>query len=132
MYLKGRRLSGKAFRGAFNMTHGATLGGAAAQAAVEVVDARFHLTFSHPDAVREGSAYSLFVTVVNLSQATQNLISVEIREEHITGAQKEDPTDDFIAGRRLIPGRWSPPVSWTGSAVAASWGWRSARCSPPR
>ena len=77
-----------------------------AQAAVEVVDARFHLTFSHPDVVREGTEYSLFVTVANLSQATQNLISVEIDEQHITGAHKSDPGDDFIRSiETLAPGQ---------------------------
>lgn len=39
-----------------------------------MVDARFNLTFSHPDVVREGEAYSLFVTVTNLSQATQKIL----------------------------------------------------------
>jgi hypothetical protein len=56
------------------------------QAAVEVVDARFNLTFSHPDVVREGEDYSLFVTVTNLSPATQNLITLELRPEQLTGA----------------------------------------------
>lgn len=70
-----------------------------AQAAVEVVDARFNLTFSHPDVVREGEEYTLFVTVSNLSQATQNLITVEIRDENMTGAHPADPADDM---RRTI------------------------------
>ncbi|MGV8042381.1 MAG: hypothetical protein AB2L07_20830 [Thermoanaerobaculaceae bacterium] len=67
-----------------------------AQAAVEVVDARFHLTFSHPDVVREDEDYSLFVTVTNLSRAPQNLVSVELRDEYMTGAHRAgtvaDPT----------------------------------------
>lgn len=58
------------------------------QAAVEVVDARFHLTFSHPDVVREDEDYSLFVTVTNMSRADQNLIAVAIEDERITGAHK--------------------------------------------
>ena len=66
------------------------------QAAVDVADARFHLTFSHPDVVREGSAYTLYVTVANMSRATQNLISVELDGQHITGAHKEDPDDQFV------------------------------------
>ncbi len=69
------------------------------QAAVEVVDARFNLTFSHPDVVREGEAYSLYVTVTNLSRATQNLISVDLDEQHLSGAHREDPNDDL---RRTI------------------------------
>jgi hypothetical protein len=69
------------------------------RAAVEVVDARFNLTFSHPDVVREAEAYSLFVTVTNLSRVAQNLITVEIRPEHMTGAHREDPTDEL---RRTI------------------------------
>lgn len=63
------------------------------QAAVEVVDARFNLTFSHPDVVREGEEYTLFVTVNNLSRVAQNLVSVEIRDEHLTGAHPADPND---------------------------------------
>ena len=58
------------------------------QAAVEVVDARFHLTFSHPDVVREDEDYSLFVTVTNMSRAEQNLITVAIDDQRITGAHK--------------------------------------------
>ncbi|HXT22171.1 MAG TPA: hypothetical protein VN923_15565, partial [Thermoanaerobaculia bacterium] len=69
------------------------------QAAVEVVDARFNLTFSHPDVVREGEAYSLFVTVTNLSRATQNLITVDLDEQHISGAHRADPNDPL---RRTI------------------------------
>lgn len=65
------------------------------QAAVEVVDARFNLTFSHPDVVREGEAYDLFVTVTNLSRATQNLITVEIDSAHLTGAHRAEPGDDL-------------------------------------
>ncbi|HEY0782060.1 MAG TPA: hypothetical protein VGE98_06395, partial [Thermoanaerobaculia bacterium] len=69
------------------------------QAAIEVVDARFNLTFSHPDVVREGEAYSLFVTVSNLSAAAQNLITVDLDEQHMTGAHREDPNDNL---RRTI------------------------------
>ncbi len=69
------------------------------QAAVEVVDARFNLTFSHPDVVREGEGYSLFVTVTNLSRATQNLISVDLDEQHLSGAHRADPNDNL---RRTI------------------------------
>jgi|GEM_PF-5747628 len=69
------------------------------QAAVEVVDARFNLTFSHPDVVREGEAYSLYVTVTNLSRATQNLITVDLDEQHLTGVHPDDPND---ALRRTI------------------------------
>lgn len=58
------------------------------QAAVEVVDARFHLTFSHPDVVREDEDYSLFVTVTNMSRAEQSLITVAIEDQRITGAHK--------------------------------------------
>ncbi|MFH1177056.1 MAG: Ig-like domain-containing protein, partial [Acidobacteriota bacterium] len=66
-----------------------------AQAAVEVVDARFHLTFSHPSVVREGEAYSLFCTVTNLSRVPQNLIALQLRSEHMSGAHAADPDDDL-------------------------------------
>ena len=55
-----------------------------AQGLVEVVDARFHLAFSHPDVVRESEPYTLFVTISNLSRAPQEAISVtlEHRRHH--------------------------------------------------
>jgi hypothetical protein len=70
------------------------------QAAVEVVDARFHLTFSHPDVVREGESYTLFVTVANESLAAQNLITVELKRQNLSGAHPASPSDDM---RRTIP-----------------------------
>ncbi len=66
-----------------------------AQAAVEVVDARFNLTFSHPDVVRDDEAYTLYVTVTNLSRATQNDITVALVAAEIVGAHKAIPTDTF-------------------------------------
>ena len=65
------------------------------QAAVQVVDARFHVTFNHPETVREGEAYSLFVTVMNLSRAPQNLVTVSLAADNITGAHKADPAESF-------------------------------------
>ena len=55
-----------------------------AQGLVEVVDARFHLAFSHPDVVRENEPYTLFVTISNMSRAPQEAISVtlEHRRHH--------------------------------------------------
>ncbi|MFL6203112.1 MAG: carboxypeptidase regulatory-like domain-containing protein, partial [Thermoanaerobaculia bacterium] len=76
------------------------------QAAIEVVDARFNLSFSHPDVVREGEEYSLFVTVTNLSRATQNLITVDLDEAHITGAHRADPGDNLKRTiQTLAPGQ---------------------------
>ena len=71
-----------------------------AQGVVEVVDARFHLTFSHPDVVREGEAYTLFVTVTNLSRTTQNDVTVSLIADQIEGAHKGDPNDDLR--RRIV------------------------------
>lgn len=64
----------------------------AAQAAVEVVDARFNLAFGHPDTVREGEPYSLFVTVTNLSRAAMNEVSVafgQISGAHVVGSPSQ-------------------------------------------
>ncbi len=62
--------------------------GGVVQAAVEVVDARFQLAFNHPDVVRTGEPYSLYVTVTNLSRAAQNLVTRGPRErEHLGRAQ---------------------------------------------
>src|SRR5262249_25441420 len=73
-----------------------------AQAAVEFVDPRFHVTFSHPDTVRIGEAYSLFVTVTNLSAAAQQDVGVAF--ENLTGTQLDAsaPLPPRIA--RLEPG----------------------------
>ncbi|MCK6682925.1 MAG: Ig-like domain-containing protein [Thermoanaerobaculia bacterium] len=62
------------------------------QAAVEVVDARFNLAFSHPDTVRDGEAYSLFVTVTNLSRAAMNEVNVafgQISGAHVVGSPSQ-------------------------------------------
>src|SRR5262249_20687041 len=56
-----------------------------AQALVEVVDPRFHLTFSHPDVVREGEGYSLYLTVANLSPKLVERVNVSLGS--VTGAQ---------------------------------------------
>jgi hypothetical protein len=96
------------------------------QAAVDVVDPRFHFTFAHPDVVREGFEYSLFVTVANRSAATQNLITLNLREESITGAHKADPDDDFVRTIESIPPGGSETVEYalvadlTGEVVAAT------------
>jgi hypothetical protein len=69
--------------------------GGVVQAAVEVVDARFQLAFNHPDTVRTGEPYSVYVTVTNLSRATQNLVTLELASENITGAHKADAQESF-------------------------------------
>lgn len=97
-----------------------------AQAAVEVVDARFNLTFSHPDVVREGEEYSLFVTVTNLSRVPQNQITVQLRREHITGAHPSDGADTFSRTiETLAPGaaetlEFRLIADLTGKVVAAT------------
>jgi hypothetical protein len=75
------------------------------QAVVEVVDARFNLTFSHPDVVREGEAYGLFVTVTNLSQAVQNAITVTFPSDGLTGAHFVDPNRASQQIESLVPGQ---------------------------
>ncbi len=97
-----------------------------AQAAVEVVDARFNLTFSHPSVVREGSPYSLFVTVTNLSRATQHLVGLRLRAQNIVGAHPANPQDPLYRTiETLLPGQ-SETVEFplvadvTGKVVAAS------------
>ncbi|HQQ77162.1 MAG TPA: Ig-like domain-containing protein, partial [Thermoanaerobaculia bacterium] len=69
--------------------------GGVVQAAVEVVDARFQLAFNHPDVVRTGEPYSLYVTVTNLSRAAQNLVTVDLATENISGAHKADAQESF-------------------------------------
>ncbi len=97
-----------------------------AQAAVEVVDARFNLTFSHPNVVQEGSEYTLYVTVTNQSQQVQNLVSVEIRDEHMTGAHPKDPNDTMIRTIESLEPNQSVTVEYdlvselTGKVVATT------------
>ena len=65
-----------------------------ALASVEVVDPRFHLSFSHPEVVNEGEEYGLFVTVTNLSKAPQRDIRVALAAGDLTGAS-------LVAGQPL-------------------------------
>ncbi len=97
-----------------------------AQAAVDVVDARFHLTFSHPEVVREGSEYGLYVTVSNLSPVPQNLVSVALHPDRLAGAHPADPADDLIRTiDTLTPGdsttlEYRLVAEVTGEVVAAT------------
>ena len=97
-----------------------------AQAAVEVVDARFNLTFSHPNVVQEGFDYTLYVTVTNQSQQVQNLVSIEIRDEHMTGAHPKDPNDNMIRTIDVLEPNQSTTVEFdlvselTGKVVATT------------
>src|SRR6185436_12577315 len=43
-------------------------------AAVVVHDARFNVTFSHPDTIRKGLQYSTFTFITNVSDAAQDLV----------------------------------------------------------
>lgn len=66
------------------------------RAAIEVVDARFNLAFNHPDVVREDEAYTLFVTVTNVSARDwENAITLALDADRATGAVKADPGDSF-------------------------------------
>ncbi|HPA50406.1 MAG TPA: carboxypeptidase regulatory-like domain-containing protein, partial [Thermoanaerobaculia bacterium] len=66
------------------------------KAAIEVVDARFNLAFSHPDVVRADEAYTLFVTVTNVSTRDwENAITLALDAAQATGAVKADPNDTF-------------------------------------
>ncbi len=66
------------------------------RAAIEVVDARFNLAFNHPDVVRNDEAYTLFVTVTNVSTRNwENAITLALEAGSATGAVKADPSDSF-------------------------------------
>ena len=68
----------------------------AVEAVVDVVDARFHLTFNHPGIVRDGEAYSLYVTVSNLSRRAQSDVGVSLDGNAISGAELAGPPPDRI------------------------------------
>ncbi len=66
------------------------------KAAIEVVDARFNIAFNHPDVVREGEAYTLYVTITNVSpNFWEEAVSLALIADEATGAHREDPGDDF-------------------------------------
>ncbi|MFI5167823.1 MAG: Ig-like domain-containing protein, partial [Thermoanaerobaculales bacterium] len=107
-----------------------------AQAAVEVVDARFNLTFSHPDVVREGEAYTLFVTVTNMTRVVQNDVTLSLGCEgssqsgsgcnDLVGAHKADPNDGFTRQIDTLPAGGAETVEFplvadvTGQVVATT------------
>ncbi|MEO6327209.1 MAG: carboxypeptidase-like regulatory domain-containing protein, partial [Thermoanaerobaculia bacterium] len=100
-----------------------------AQAAVEVVDARFNLTFSHPSVVREGEAYTLYVTVANLSRAAQNAISVNLKKadgtNNLTGTAPAPGESLSRQIETLLPGQsetleFRLVASLTGRCVATT------------
>lgn len=53
----------------------------------------FSLTFAHPDVVREGEEYSLFVTVSNTSTSDANLVSLNLKPHDIFGATLVSDSD---------------------------------------
>ncbi len=96
------------------------------KAVVEVVDARFHLTFAHPDVVREDEKYSLFVTLTNMSRVTQNLVTLALSESHMTGASPADPNDTMARTVEVLEPGQSETVEFrlvaelTGEVVATT------------
>ena len=67
------------------------------KAAIEVVDARFNLAFNHPDVVREGEPYTLYVTVTNVSaRSTEYEVAVRLEALRATGAVPEVSSDDLV------------------------------------
>ncbi len=96
------------------------------QASVEVVDARFQLAFNHPDVVRSGEPYSLYVTVTNLSRAAQNLVSLDLAAQNLSGAHAADPADPLTRTISTLDPGASETVEFrlvadvTGACVAAS------------
>ncbi|MFN7916659.1 MAG: Ig-like domain-containing protein [Vicinamibacterales bacterium] len=55
--------------------------------AVLVRNPKFQLTFTHPDTVNAGEAYTLDVTVTNTSTSPANFVSVNLFPANISGAQ---------------------------------------------
>jgi hypothetical protein len=57
-----------------------------AMGTVLVRNPNFTLTFTHPDVVNAGEAYTLDVTVTNTSQSPANFVSVNLHQQQISGA----------------------------------------------
>jgi hypothetical protein len=96
------------------------------KAVVEVVDARFHLTFAHPNKVRRDEKYSLFVTITNMSRVTQNLVTLGLSDTHMTGAHPADPDDTMARTVEVLEPGQSETVEFrlvaelTGEVVATT------------
>ncbi len=90
---------------------------------VLVRNPKFTLTFTHPDVVNAGEAYTLDVTVTNTSDSPANFVSVNLFSQNISGARLDDepsksieyiaPNDSASVSFRLISQR-------TGSVTAAT------------
>ncbi|RLA51345.1 MAG: hypothetical protein DRR42_10630, partial [Gammaproteobacteria bacterium] len=57
---------------------------------LEVKNPTFDLVLSHPDVVREGEPYSMFVTVTNTSTSPANLFSLSLNTRSLTGTRLRD------------------------------------------
>ncbi len=64
-----------------------------AEGVVLVRNPTFSLTFSHPDIVRTGEEYSLYVTISNTSDADANLVSLTLDPANVYGATMLSDTD---------------------------------------
>ncbi|MBI5103052.1 MAG: hypothetical protein HZB33_14650, partial [Nitrospirae bacterium] len=80
-----------------------------AQGTVLVRNPNFSLAFGHPDIVRDGEEYSLYVTVNNTSQVDANLVTLNLFPNDIYGATMiadSDPSTPLgiVKFRTIKPG----------------------------
>ncbi|MFZ4858365.1 MAG: Ig-like domain-containing protein [Desulfuromonadaceae bacterium] len=64
----------------------------------------FTMTFTHPDVVNAGEEYTLDVTVTNTSAAPANLVSINLHQGQIGGADLVDPTKGSQEIETIMPG----------------------------
>ncbi len=94
-----------------------------AAGAVLVRNPKFTLTFTHPEIVTAGEAYTLDVTVTNTSESPANFVSVNLAGRHISGATLVGAASQSIEA--IVPGD-SATVSFdlvaqvTGKVTAAT------------
>ncbi|MDD2853093.1 MAG: carboxypeptidase regulatory-like domain-containing protein [Desulfuromonadaceae bacterium] len=64
----------------------------------------FTMTFTHPDVVAAGEEYTLDVTVTNTSAAPANLVSINLHQAQIGGADLVDPAKGSQEIETIMPG----------------------------
>ena len=72
-----------------------------AAGAVLVRNPKFTLTFTHPETVSAGEAYTLDVTVTNTSSSPANLVSVNLYPQNISGAVVDTESGEQNSTRQV-------------------------------
>ena len=96
-----------------------------ASGAVLVRNPSFTLTFGHPQTVRSGEEYDLFITITNTSKTMANLVSVYLDQRALSGAafvpgETSDKTVDTILPGSSATVRYRLKSQKTGAVTATA------------